>query len=85
MILLVHENLADLFGHRVLSQLFALANAVAIIADRIILVLQIETEQLTRIFRSLHGLRIYGGHCAQIIDLPGNDQRVLQLLLRVIG
>src|SRR5277367_5369557 len=51
MILLLHENLADLFGEGEFPKLFALANAVAVVANGFGLVFEVEPEHGFRIFR----------------------------------
>src|ERR1700687_1508397 len=44
MVLFIHQNLADMFGHRVLSQTLALPDSFTIIPNRCHLVLEIKLE-----------------------------------------
>jgi hypothetical protein len=42
MLLLLHKNLANLLGHRVFTQCFALPDACTVVADRLVFVVEIE-------------------------------------------
>jgi hypothetical protein len=50
MVLLLHEDLPNLFRHRIFSKRFALPHAIAIIADGIVFILEIEAEYVDGIF-----------------------------------
>src|ERR1043166_1772165 len=54
MILLLHEDLANLFRHRVFSKRLALSDAIAVIANGFVLVIEIVSEHVFRIFRRAH-------------------------------
>src|SRR5262249_43343872 len=82
-LLLVDEDLADLFSHRVLAQGLALADAPAVVADGLVLVLQVALEHLPRVLRDTDRLGHDGRHAAEVVDLLGDDEGVLQLLLGV--
>src|ERR1700731_4808495 len=57
MILLLHEDLVNLFRHRVFSKRFTLPDAIAVIADGLVLVIEIIPEHVFRIFRCAYGAR----------------------------
>src|SRR5262245_24439516 len=57
MLLLVDQDLADVFGHRELPERLALADALAVVADRLVLVLEVESEHVLGLLRRLHRLR----------------------------
>jgi hypothetical protein len=59
---------------------FALADAVAIVADGFVFVVQIETQHLPSVFRRFYLLWSDRRHFAQVIDLTGERERVLQFL-----
>jgi hypothetical protein len=80
MILLLGENLADLLGQRVFSKRLALADSIAIIANGLVLVIEVEPEHLFRIFRGAYRLRGDHRHFAEIVDLPREDQGVIEFL-----
>src|SRR6266446_1124481 len=69
MVLLLHENLPNLFCHRVFSKHFTLPDAIAVIANGFILIVEIEPEHVFRILRCAHWLGCDGRHFAQIVDL----------------
>jgi hypothetical protein len=50
MVLLVHKDLADLFGHGELAQSFALTHSLPVIADGLVFIFEIETEHFFWIF-----------------------------------
>src|ERR1700728_2472407 len=77
MILLLGENLADLLCQRVFSKRLALADSIAIIANGLVLVIEVEPEHLFRIFRGAYRLRGDHRHFAEIVDLPREDQGVI--------
>jgi hypothetical protein len=51
MILFLHEDLSNLFRHRVFSERFTLRNAFAVIANGLVFIIEIKTEHVFRIFR----------------------------------
>src|SRR6266550_9137213 len=81
MILLLHEDLANLFRHRVFSKHFTLPDAIAVIADGLVLVIEIIPEHVFRIFRCAYRLGSDHRHFAEIVDLPREDQGMIELLL----
>src|SRR5215813_2800989 len=50
MVLLLHEDLANLLRHRVFAKCFALPHAVAVVAYRLAFVLEVVAEHVDRIF-----------------------------------
>ncbi len=82
-VLFLRQDLADLFGHRKLAERLALTNAIAIVTDGLIFVFEVEAQHFFRVIRRAHGLGRDGRHLAEIIDLPGNDKRMLKLIMRV--
>ena len=70
MILLLHEDLANLFRHRVFPKLFTLPDAIAIIANGLVFIIEIIPEHVSRIFRCVGRPGSYGRHFAEIVDLP---------------
>ena len=83
-LLLLDQDLADVLGHGVLAQRLALADALAVVADRLVLVLEVEPEHLLGLLRRLHRLGRDRRHPAEVVDLLGDDQGVLQLLAGVL-
>ena len=81
MILFFDKNLANLLRHGKFTESFALPNPLAIISDRFVFVFQVKTKHIFRFVRSADGLWRYRRHSAQIVDLAGNDEGMLQLLL----
>src|SRR5689334_18938551 len=73
MILLLHEDLADLFRHCILFQRFTLTDALSVIANSFVFVLEIEPEHVFRIFRRAYRLWSDRWHFAEIVDLPRDD------------
>ena len=51
MILLLHENLTNLFRHCVFSKRFTLSDAIAVIANGFVFIVEIIPEHFFRIFR----------------------------------
>src|SRR5262249_1272423 len=80
---LVPHDRADVFRDRVLRQRVALQHALAVRANRVLLVLQIGAHHLHLLLGQLHGLRRRAGHPAEIIadmiDVFRDLQRVAQL------
>jgi hypothetical protein len=83
MILFLHEDLANLFRHGIFSERFTLLDAIAVIADVFVFTLEIVVEHVFRIFRRAHWLGRDGQHFAQVVDLPRDDQGMIELLLAV--
>src|ERR1700722_7958465 len=63
-VLFLDEDLADLFGHGEFAEGFALADAVAVVADGFVFVVEIEAEHLLGVFGGFYGLGNDGGHFA---------------------
>src|SRR5689334_9884847 len=82
-VLLLHQDLADLFGHRILTKALALPDAVAVLADRLVFVFEVESQHLSCILRGAYRLGSNRRHFAEIIDLPGNRQRMIEFLFGV--
>src|ERR1700751_3002247 len=83
MVLLLHQNLADLFRHRIFSKRLALRDALAIIANGFVFIIEIVTEHVPRIFRCADRLWRDRWHLAQIVDLSRESQGMIELLLGV--
>ena len=81
MVLLLHQDLANLFRHRVFSKRFTLPDAIAVIANGFVFILEIEPQHVFRIFRCAHRLGGDHWHFAEIVDLPREDQGMIELLL----
>ena len=61
MVLLLHEDLTNLFRHRVFSKRFTLPDAIAVIADGFVFVVEIVPEHVFRIFDVRTGLGVTTG------------------------
>ena len=83
-LLFLPEDLADVFRDCVLAERLALAYAIAVRANGVVLVLQIRAQHLFGLVRQLHGQRRRGRHPAQIVDVFGDRQRVAQLVAGVL-
>jgi hypothetical protein len=75
--------LANLFRHRVFSKRFTLPDAIAVIADGLVLVIEIIPKHVFRIFRCPYGLGSDHRHFAEIVDLPRENQRMIEVLFGV--
>ena len=83
MVLLLHEDLANLLSHRIFPKRFTLWNAIAVITNGFIFIVEIIAEHVSRVFRSADRLRTNHRHFAEVIDLPREDQGMIELLLGV--
>ncbi len=83
MVLLLHEDLPNLFRHREFSKSFALPDAIAIIPNGVVFIFEIEPQHLFRIFRRAYRLGSNRWHFAEVINLPRDDQGMVELLLGV--
>src|SRR5204863_5843779 len=83
MVLLLYQDLPDLLRHREFSKSFALSDAIAVVANGVVFILQIKAEHLLRIFRGTYWLGSNRWHLPQIIDLPRDGEGVVELLLGV--
>ena len=77
-VLFLNQYLAMCFATRVLAQRLALANALAVITDRFVLIFQIDNKHVLGLLRGLNRLRNNFGHASEIVNLVGDDQRVLK-------
>src|SRR4030095_5237289 len=68
MVLLLHEDLANLFSQRKFSKRFTLRDAIAVIANGFIFIVEIVAEHISRVFRYADRLRTGHGHFAEVID-----------------
>ena len=73
MVLFVDQYVADLLGHCVLAQGFTLANTLPIVANRFVLVFQVEAKHVFCFLGSLDQLWRHVRHPAQIVNLLGED------------
>ena len=83
MILFLHKDLANLFRHCVFSKRFTLPDAIAVIANGLVFIIEIIPEHVFRIFRCAYRLGCYYWHFAEIVDLPRENQGMIELLLGV--
>src|SRR5258706_10268188 len=84
MLLLLAEDLANVFRDRILAERLAFAHTLAIRADRVTLVLQIGAQHLLGLFRLLDGFRRRSRHAAEIVDVLRDDECVAKLLARML-
>ena len=83
MVLLLHEDLANLFSHRKFSKRFTLRDAIAVITNGFVFIVEIVAEHVSRVFRCADGLRSNQRHFAEVVDLPRENQGMIELLLGV--
>ena len=83
MVLLLHEDLANLFSHCVFSERFTLRDAIAVITNGFVFIVEIVAEHVSRVFRCADRLRTSHRHFAEVIDLPREGQGMIELLLGV--
>src|SRR5262245_49450161 len=69
MVLLLHEDLAQTLGNRIFSDSFALPDALAVVANRLGLVVKIEPQQFVCLVRHLDGTRHNRRRSSQVVDL----------------
>src|SRR5256885_1348620 len=67
-----------------IAERLALPHALAVRADRVVLVLQIGAQHLLGLLRELHRERRRRRHAAQVVDVLRHDERMLQFLARVL-
>lgn len=67
MVLFLYKDLANMLGHGEFSQSIALSHPISVIADCFVFILQIKTEHLFRLLRSLHWLGDNAWHPAQVV------------------
>src|SRR5215471_5965640 len=83
MVLLLYQDLADLFRHCVFPKRFTLPDAIAVIANGFIFIVEIVPEYILRNFRRAYRLRSDCRHFAEIVNLSRDDQGMIELLLGV--
>ncbi len=83
MVLLLYKDLANLFRHSEFTKRFALPDAIAVITNGVVFIFEIEPQYLFRIFRRAYLLGSNPWHFAEIVDLPRDDQGMVELLLGV--
>jgi hypothetical protein len=83
MVLLLHEDLANLFCHRIFSERLALPDAIAVIANSFVFIIEIILQHVFRAFRCAYRLGSNRRHFAKIVDLPREDQGMIELPLGV--
>src|SRR5258708_31241644 len=81
MVLRLHEDLTNLFSHGVFFKRFTLRDAIAVITNGFIFIVEIVAEHVSRVFRCADRLRTGHRHFAEVIDLPREDQGMIELLL----
>src|SRR5580704_14850734 len=81
MVLLLHEYLTNLFRHRIFFKRFTLPDAIAVVANGFVFVIEIVPKHVFWIFRCTHRLGSDRWHFAEIVDLAREDQRMIELLL----
>src|SRR5665811_362900 len=84
MILLLHEDLANLFRHREFSKRFTLPDAIAVIANGFVFIFEIIPEHVFRVFRCAYRLesrfRLW-----RILALPFDSSFELKDRLRILS
>ncbi len=83
MLLFLAQDLADVLSDRVLLQRFALLQALAVVPDGVVLVLEVGPQHHLGLVAEHDRLRAPGRHPAEVVDVARNGDRVLQLLARV--
>ncbi len=83
MILFLHQNLTNVLGDREFAERLALLDALPIVANRFILVVQIELQHFLGFLGRFDFFRRHLGHSPQVVDLICQCERVLQLLASV--
>ena len=83
MLLLLSQDLTQVFGDRDFVERFGLAQALAVLTDRLILVVEIGAQHHLGLVRELDRLRRRRRHAAEVVDVFRDGQRVLQFLRRV--
>src|SRR6187402_113809 len=84
MLLLLHEDLADLLGECEVAEGFGLLDALTIGGNGLGLVIEIEAKHLLWLVGELDFLRRGRGHTAEIVHLIRDDEGVLQLFQSVL-
>src|SRR4029450_13857445 len=83
MILFLYKDLANLLRYRVLAKALTLPDAIAVITNGFVFVVEIVPEHFLRILRRAHGPWRDDRHLAEIVDLSRQGQRMIELLLGV--
>ncbi len=79
-VLLVAEDLAEVFAEGELVELVGLADAAAVVADGFLLVFEVEAEHVFGLFAGLDGLGGDGGAAAEEVDPVAELEGVVELL-----
>jgi len=82
-VLLVAEDLAEILAEGELVELVGLADAAAVVADGLLLVVEIEAEHVGGLLAGLDRLMVDGRHSAEEIDPVAELEGVVELLLGV--
>jgi hypothetical protein len=81
---LVAEDLTEVFAEGELVELFGLADAATIVADRLLFVVEVEAEHLISLFAGLDFLRGDGRHAAEVVDPEAELEGVRELFMSVL-
>jgi hypothetical protein len=82
-VLLVAEDLAEIFAEGELVEFFGLADAAAVVADGLLLVFEVEAEHVGGLVAGLDGLVGDGRHSSEEIDPVAELEGVIEFLLGV--
>src|ERR1700747_1046099 len=82
-VLLLHQNLTNLFRHCIFSERFALRDALAIIANGFVFIIEIVSEHVSRFLGCAHRLGRDRWHLPQIVNLTRENQGMIEFLLGV--
>ena len=83
-LLLLHYTTQD-FPERVLAQRVRLSDSFPVITNRIVLGLEVQPKHSLVVLRYLNRLGLVHWIFPEIIQLPSDRQRVIELLMRVLG
>ena len=83
MVLLVAEDLAEVFAEGELVELVDLLDAAAVVADGLLLVFEVEAEHVGGLVAGLYGLSGYGGGASEEVDPVAELEGVAELFLGV--
>src|SRR5260370_42007386 len=83
MVRVVYKDLAILFRHSEFTKRFPLPVAIAVMSNGVVFIFETEPQYLFRIFRRAYLLGSIPWHFAEIVDLPRDDQGMVELLLGV--
>ena len=85
MVLLLHQDFANMLRHGIFAKCITLANTFAIIANRLRFIFQVKAQHFLGSCRGAHLFRPDRRHSPKVVNLFGNNQGAAQLFLDIFS